>query len=68
MSTRNNLSPSSGKEGFHISEKSRKLYVVYNKSGVLRINIIIAVDRTILAPASEVYRRPDNDFGWICAN
>ena len=47
--------------------KLRKFLVVYNKSDVLRINVIIAVDRTILAPASEVYPRPDNDF-WndIC--
>jgi hypothetical protein len=45
-----------------------KLYVVYNPSDVLRINLIITVDRTILAQASEVYPCQDNDFGSIYAN
>jgi len=69
MSSYNNPSKRSGQECFHNSNQYlRKLNVVYKKSDILKINLIIAVDRTAIAQSTEVYPRPDKDFGSICAN
>jgi hypothetical protein len=69
MSTRNNLSQISGEEFFHNSDQYlKKLYVVCYENYVLRINLIIPVDRTTIAQDSKLSPRPDKDFGSICAN
>ena len=53
MSTRNNLSQRSGEEFFHTSDQYlKKLYVEYNESDVLKINLIIPVARTTIAQDS----------------
>jgi hypothetical protein len=39
--------------------KITEIYVVYNNSDLLRINLIIAVDGTSIAQDSEVHPHPD---------